>query len=440
MALSIVEGGTTAGVDGTAVSNSGALTQPIIFSALSTTASAFMRCSSSAEYGASGAVTFVCSSGVQVSWDESAWSASATAPLFSYVNKPVYFKQVTVAEASAGTFTTSGSLSATAAVGDVGSFTASAGSASGNVISWAYVANASYYIVEWSTSASASYGNTFTTTASSYTMTGQSSGTAYCYRIKADGSGAYTDSANYATASATTSASASDFWSDTCDTLDTDKWRVITSASGSSAGGTVTASGGSLAILTTSASANIALVHGKLPIKTDSSGQVITEITLQNCSGVAVAHFNLTNASAGASALDVNWTNMCIGVNITASATDGSAQVVCYYWNSSDVRYYNGSGASASAWTTAGSSPHTGTIHLGDTCRFEVEIDPANDRWRLMVGPSGNLWWTMDWVTLSTTRGGTGDWKLAFGDATTSWAMNFCLDDVQYEALSSGWG
>lgn len=195
MALKIVTGGTTGAADGTLVSEE----NRIVFSS-STPVNAHMRCDDgywSADQD------FDLPAQIEVSFDgESTWYGNAdepiTAPEIYAVNYPIKLRQP---EAFVGTldteFLTDGSYTAIAAL-STPTLTVTPGDTQ-NALSWTNVANEDAspgYTVEWSANGSTGW-TALTTTAqnvTTYTDTGLTNGVARYYRVRAEGSGRYSDS------------------------------------------------------------------------------------------------------------------------------------------------------------------------------------------------------------------------------------------------------
>ena len=91
----------------------------------------------------------------------------------------------------------------------VGGFTATANGAAQIDLSWTAVTNRTRYQVDRATNSGFTTGVTlgvYTGTGTSFSDTGLTAGTTYYYRIKAVGTGRYSDTASYATANATPTA------------------------------------------------------------------------------------------------------------------------------------------------------------------------------------------------------------------------------------------
>lgn len=136
---------------------------------------------------------------LEVSFDDGgtweAWGDTPVCPEIEDVNFPVLLRQT---EAIVGTldtdFRTDGSYTAIAALSTPTlTVTPSDGQ---NALSWTNVSNEDGYVVEWSANGSTGWTALTTTAANatSYTDTGLTNGVARYYRVKATGSGRYSDS------------------------------------------------------------------------------------------------------------------------------------------------------------------------------------------------------------------------------------------------------
>ncbi len=195
MPLVIVTGGTTGAADGTLVSSG----NPLVITALNTAIDAHMRCDDG--YW-SNDQTFDVPAELQISFDGgSTWKGNAdepiTAPEIYAVNYPIKLRQTTAAASTSGTFVTDGTYTAIAAL-TTPTLTVTPGNAQ-NALSWTNVANEDAspgYTVEWSANGSTGW-TALTTTAqnvTTYTDTGLTNGVIRYYRVKAEGSGRYSDS------------------------------------------------------------------------------------------------------------------------------------------------------------------------------------------------------------------------------------------------------
>lgn len=152
---------------------------------------------------------------VEVSFDGgSTWLGNAdepiTAPEVEDVNFPVLVRQTVIAEVTASSFDTDPDSDATYnAISALSTPTLTATVISDTQIdlSWTNVANEDGYLLEWSPNGSSGWAEVEETAANdtSSSHTGLDAGTQYFYRVKALGSGRYSDS-GYGTDDATTSA------------------------------------------------------------------------------------------------------------------------------------------------------------------------------------------------------------------------------------------
>lgn len=208
-AIKIVTGGTTGAQDGTLVSSG----NKIVFTALNTAVNVHMRVDDG-QWSADQAFTIPTE--IEFSFDGgSTWKGVAnspyTAPEIEDINFLVKVRQVALASSTSLTFTTNGTYtSITVLTPDpMTGFTATPGDAQ-VVLAWSAVTNRTNYSLDRATNAGFTTGVTngiYTGTSTGYTDTGRTNGTAYYYRIKAIGTGRYSDSTTYATANATPTAS-----------------------------------------------------------------------------------------------------------------------------------------------------------------------------------------------------------------------------------------
>lgn len=203
MALIIVTGGTTGAADGTLVSSGNKIT----FTALDTPVSAHMR-SDSGYYSPDQTVTLPAE--VSISFNGGAYVTSGTNPNsvgvdIEDVNYPISLKQTIAATGAASTFDTTGTYSTITALADVTGLLGTRSSSGTSVdLSWTAVTNRTYYQIQRDTASDFSTASTLTSTATAttYSDTGRTAGTTYYYRVKALGTGRYSDSASWTTYSA----------------------------------------------------------------------------------------------------------------------------------------------------------------------------------------------------------------------------------------------
>lgn len=200
MALKIVTGGTTGAADGTLVSAGNKLT----LTALSPSyISAHIRCDDG--YW-SNDQAFTIPSNIQISFDGgSTWKGSGdspyTAPEIEDVNYPIRIRQIASASGDV-TLITDGTYTAITALADVSGLSATPGNTQVD-LSWSAVTNRTYYQIQRSTDNATWTTLTSTATATTYSDTGLTNGTTYYYRVKAIGTGRYSDSAAWASTNAT---------------------------------------------------------------------------------------------------------------------------------------------------------------------------------------------------------------------------------------------
>ena len=195
MALKIVTGGTTGAADGTLVSSG----NPLVIVALNTAVNAHIRCDDgywSADQ------SFDVPAELEVSFDGgSTWYDNAdepiTAPEIYAVNVPIKIRQTVAAGSTSGSFVTDGTYTAIAAL-STPTLTATVVSPTQIDLSWTNVSNEDAspgYTIERSPDGSS--WSALTTKAANVTThsdTGLTASTHYYYRVKAEGSGRYSDS------------------------------------------------------------------------------------------------------------------------------------------------------------------------------------------------------------------------------------------------------
>lgn len=208
--LKVILDGTTGAQDGTEVSEDGARTSPLVFSALNTSRAAHLRCDPG--YWTDGE-TLTLPDELEVSFDGgSVWYGVADNPVavpeIEDVNFPAQFRQVLIVEqgSEAATFGASGSFSSITAL-STPTLTATAAGTDQIDLSCTNVSNEDGYLFEWSPNGSSGWQTVEETAADDTTCshTGLDAGTQYFYRVKALGSGRYSDS-GYGTDDATTDA------------------------------------------------------------------------------------------------------------------------------------------------------------------------------------------------------------------------------------------
>ena len=196
MALKIVTGGTTGAADGTLVSSG----NPLVIVALNTAVNAHIRCDDG--YWSSDQ-HFDVPAELEVSFDGgSTWYDNAdepiTAPEIYAVNVPIKIRQTVAAGSASGSFVTDGTYTAIAAL-STPTLTATVISDTQIDLSWTNVSNEDAspgYTIERSPNGSSSW-SALTTKAQNVTThsdTGLTASTRYYYRVKAEGSGRYSDS------------------------------------------------------------------------------------------------------------------------------------------------------------------------------------------------------------------------------------------------------
>lgn len=196
MALKIVTGGTTGVANGTLVSSG----NPLVIVSLNTAIDAHIRCDDG--YW-SNDQDFDLPAELEVSFDGgSVWYGNddepITAPEIYAVNYPIKIRQTTAAVSTSGSFVTDGTYTAIAAL-STPTLTATVISSSQIDLSWTNVANEDAspgYTLQRGTDG-VTYGTTVGTYAQNVTTasdTGLSTSTHYYYRVKAEGSGRYSDS------------------------------------------------------------------------------------------------------------------------------------------------------------------------------------------------------------------------------------------------------
>lgn len=204
MALNIVTGGTAGAADGTLVSSSNKIT----FTALSSNVTVHMRTDADT-YSADH--TFSVPTQVEVSFNGGgAWYGSGSNPIsvgadVADLNVAVLLRQTITATSPAGTLTTNGTFTACTVLATVTGLTGTRSSSGTSVdLSWTAVSNRTYYQIQRDTAADFSGATTLTSTATAttYSDTGRTAGTTYYYRVKAIGTGRYSDSAAWTTLAA----------------------------------------------------------------------------------------------------------------------------------------------------------------------------------------------------------------------------------------------
>ena len=233
MPLKIVTGGTTGAADGTLVSSSNKLT----FTALNTAIDAHIRCDDG--YWTNDE-DFTVPTEVEVSFDGGlTWYDSGdnpiTVPEIEDVNYAIKFRQTTAAASTSGTLTSGLTVTYSAITAlSTPTLTATGGDTIVD-LSWTNVANEDGYTIERGTDG-VNYSALTTKSAgvTTHQDTGRTNGTTYYYRVRAEGSGRYSDS-GWGSANATPAVSVT--FTDNFDnsSLDTARFGTITNA-----GGTVT--------------------------------------------------------------------------------------------------------------------------------------------------------------------------------------------------------
>lgn len=215
MALKIVTGGTTGAADGTLVSSG----NPLVIVALNTAVNAHIRCDDgywSADQ------SFDVPAELEVSFDGgSTWYDNAdepiTAPEIYAVNVPIKIRQTVAAGSTSGSFVTDGTYTAIAAL-STPTLTCTVASSTQIDLSWTNVSNEDAspgYTLDRSTAADFS-ANLVTVTkdanVTTHSATGLTTGTRYYFRVRAEGSGRYSDS-GYGTDDDTPAATVGTFYS-----------------------------------------------------------------------------------------------------------------------------------------------------------------------------------------------------------------------------------
>lgn len=212
MSLKIVTGGTTGAADGTIVDSG----NPLVFTAIDTPIDAHIR-ADDGTYGSSVVFQMATTAGpavgkgdLQVSLDGgSSWHGWSENPIaygsdLGDLNVAIKLRQHAASPPgdTSGSFDTDGTFRLANVAGLTGTRSSSGTSVD---LSWTAVPNRTYYKIERATAADFSTGLTTLTatlTATTYSDTGRTAGTTYYYRIKALGTGAYSDSPGYATLAA----------------------------------------------------------------------------------------------------------------------------------------------------------------------------------------------------------------------------------------------
>ena len=208
--LRVILGGTTDQQDGTDVSEGGARTNPLIFSALNVPRDVHLRCDDGYWTNSE---TLSMPAELEVSFDGgSSWYGVADNPIavpeIEDVNSPVKFRQIASVDpgSEADVIGAAGSFSAITAL-STPTLTATPGDTEID-LSWTNVANEDAspgYTLQRSTAANFS-ANLVTVTkdanVTTHTATGLTNGTPYYFRVRAEGSGRYGDS-GYGTDDAT---------------------------------------------------------------------------------------------------------------------------------------------------------------------------------------------------------------------------------------------
>lgn len=422
MALKIVTGGTTGAADGTLVSSGNKLT----LTALSPShISAHIRCDDG--YW-SNDQAFTIPSNIQISFDGgSTWKGSGdspyTAPEIEDVNFPIRIRQVASASGDV-TLVTDGTYTAITALATVSGLTATPGNAQVD-LSWSAVANRTYYQIQRATDSGFTANLTTltsTATATTYTDTGRTNGTTYYYRVKAIGTGRYSDSAAWAS----TSATPSNAWTDDFSTLDTTStWLAITSGSG-----TVAASGGK-AVITKNATGNKALLVAKAqPITHGTTKTVTAKVDMSGIGASDDQHPVLALArksSAPTSGDTFTDAYFPLRIELYRLSTDGHLYYRFKYQNTSPAGvWYDFGGGGAWSTTFDGATDGTGSWKIlpsGDTAQYTyvIEMDATNGvRFLVKSADGATTHATSAWVAWSAING-SGDYYVAFG----AWQYSF---------------
>lgn len=414
MALKIVTGGTTGAADGTLVSSGNKLT----FSALNTAINAHIRCDDgywSSDQG------FTLPAEVEVSFDGgSTWLGSGTnpntAPEIEDVNYPIKLRQTTSSASTSGSFTTDGSYTAITALSDVSGLSATPGDTQ-VALSWSAVTNRTYYNVQRATDSGFTANLvtlTSTWTATTLSDTGLTNGTTYYYRVKAVGTGRYSDSANWATTSATPASSFTDNFS-SLDTTST--WVAVTTGSGS-----VAASGGKAVISKPAQTDKASLVAKAQSIATSSTKTITALIDVSSWGGAfnqigALQLVRKTSAPSSGDTHDTSYVPFAVEF-----FNDGGTpyQVRGRYRSSggSDLYYDN-----SNAWTASPSGVYF-DLPSGDTAQYQVviELDATSGvRAKLKSSNGATTHWTTAYVSWANLGGSGSNLWVAF--AAHQWQL-----------------
>lgn len=422
MALKIVTGGTTGAADGTLVSSGNKLT----ITALSPSyINAHIRCDDG--YW-SNDQAFTIPSNIQISFDGgSTWKGSAdspyTGPEIEDVNFPIRIRQVASASGDVS-LVTDGTYTAITALSDVSGLSGTAGDAS-VALSWSAVTNRTYYEVQRATDSGFTTGLTTLTstlTGTSYTDTGLTNGTTYYYRVKALGTGRYSDSANWATTNATPTAV---IFSDSFATLDTTtNWLAITSGSAS-----IAASGGK-AVITKNATGNKALLVAKANALAASANWTVT--ALVDMSGIGASDdqhpvLALARKSSAPTSGDTFTDDVYfpIRIELYRLSTDGHLYFRFKYLDTGGTANWFDFGTPA--WSTSFDGATNGTGSwiklLSDTGQYQYVIQGhATNGVRMIVksADGATTYGTSAYVPWSSING-SGSYYIAFG----AWQYSF---------------
>lgn len=424
MALKIVTGGTTGAADGTLVSSGNKL----VLTALSPSyITAHIRCDDG--YW-SNDQAFTIPSNIEISFDGgSTWKTHADSP-YTYssdvedVNVPIRIRQTASASGDVS-LVTDGTYTAITALSNVSGFTATPGNAQ-VALAWSAVTNRTYYKIERATDSGFTTGLTTLTstlTSTSYTDTGLTNGTTYYYRIKALGTGRYSDSAAWATTSATPT---STIFSDDFASLDTTtNWLAITSGTA-----TVAASGGK-AVITKNSTANKALLVAKANALTHGGTWTVTaKVDVSNEGAADDQHPVLALArkssapTSGDTFTDVYFP---IRVELYRYSVDGRLYYRFKYLNPSSTAVWYDFGSAAWSTTFDGATDGTGSWKVlpggNDQAQFQyvIEADATNGlRLKVKSADGTTTHDTSAWVPWSGIYG-SGSYYLAFG----AWQYSF---------------